>query len=131
MTLEQYLILKNNLATAQAAELAARLEMVKMSGFTKKGSKTITFDSGAKVQVVNTVNKTVDESQLEHVKEQLANDQLYYQVFVPKPTLSESAFKLLTKEQQEICEEAIISKDGTPQFKVLKLAGGVEPIVPS
>lgn len=128
MTLENYLKIKAKLTAAQAEELAARNEMVAAAGHTKVGSKTITFDSGAKVSVTNTVNITIDESQLPTVKEKLENDLLYYSVFVPKPSFSATVFKTLTNEQKEIVEEALISKAGQAQFKVVKLAGGVDPV---
>lgn len=128
MTLENYLQIKAKLTAAQAEELAARNEMVAAAGHTKVGSKTITFDSGAKVSVTNTVNITIDESVLPTVKKQLDNDLLYYSIFVPKPSFSATAFKTLTDEQKEIVEEALISKAGPAQFKVMKLAGGIDPV---
>jgi len=128
MSLEQYLVIKAELTAAQAKELKARLEMVAAAGHTKVGSKTITFDSGAKVEVKNTVNITIDESQLPSVKERLADDRLYYAVFVPKPNFSATAFKALTAEQKEIVEDALVSKAGTPGFTVKKLPGGIDPV---
>lgn len=125
MDIQGYLIIKDNLEKAQAAELEARLALVAKSGHKAVGSKTIAMDGG-KVQVTNTINYTVDMTALPEVKKRLANDVLFYQVFVPKPQVSATALKSLTADQLEIVNEAIISKAGTPQFKVVKAPGDEE-----
>lgn len=125
MDIKIYGMIKANLTSAQNLELTARLQMVEKSGHTAIGSKTIALDGG-KVQVINTINYTVDKAKLADVKKALGNDELFYSVFVPKPEVSESALKKLTAEQLEIVNEAIVSKPGTPQFKVVKTAEEME-----
>ncbi|MNE68078.1 hypothetical protein D3C81_606060 [compost metagenome] len=117
MTVSKYMEIKAALKVAQEAELEARLALVKRSGHTKPGSKTIAMD-GFKLAIQNTVNISLFEPSLAEVKEKLNNDLLFDQVFKPKREYSVTGAKALTAEQREIVEDALIMKEGTPQLTV-------------
>jgi hypothetical protein len=118
MTLDRYTAIKAELTAAQAKEMAARLELLKRSGHTAKGSKTVVLD-GFKVAFTNTVNTSIFEPALKGVRETLG-EETFASVFVPKYTFSQTGFNALNDEQKEAAEEALSTAPGTPQIKIGK-----------
>lgn len=118
ITMSDYEIIKSNLKKAEAAELAARLELVARSGHTAVGSKTLTLD-GYKVSIQNTENISTYEPEIENVRKTIG-DNAFYSAFKVKYEYSKTGAKSLTAEQQEAIEDALVKKPGTPQFKIVK-----------
>lgn len=118
MTVVEYERIKHELDMAKAREAAARQQLVEQSGHTARGSKTLVMD-GYKISITNTVNTSIYEASIEDVRQRLGAD-VFDQAFRVKYDVNAAGFKALTDEQREIAEEAIITKPGTPQLKIVK-----------
>lgn len=116
MTVQKYIELKEALTAAQDLEKSAREELIARSGHTKKGSKTLEMD-GFKVQITNTVNQSIFEPGLDEAKSKLG--ERFALAFKTKFEPNNKGWKELTPEELELAEEAVITKPGSSQLKVV------------
>lgn len=141
--LSQWYQLQEQLKKLKAAELLLRMKIFKgMIKDPKEGTNTVPLAEGWLLKGMHVINRDVDQAALAvntavdpatHMSRLSANGIHVEQLIRWKPELITKTYRTLTPEQQQIFDECLIIKEGSPQLEIMlpasekKKQAGTEP----
>ena len=141
--LSQWYQLQEQLMKLKAAELLLRMKIFKgMIKAPKEGTNTVPLAEGWALKGKHVINRDVDQAALAvntavdpatHMSRLSANGIHVEQLIKWKPELITKTYRTLTPEQQQIFDECLIIKEGSPQLEIMlpasekKKQAGTEP----
>jgi hypothetical protein len=115
------------LANEQLAKLKAREMMLRKRIFNhyfptpKEGTNDAELPDGYVLKATYPITRTVDEAGLSVLKEQFVEAKISTDKLVSyKPSLVVSEYRTLTAEQQQLFDQALIIKPGTPALEIVQ-----------
>ena len=141
--LSQWYQLQEQLKKLKAAEMLLRIKIFKgMIKDPKEGTNTVPLAEGWVLKGKHVINRDVDQAALAvntavdpatHMSRLSANGIHVEQLIKWKPELITKTYRTLTAEQQQIFDECLIIKEGSPQLEIIlpasekKKQAGTEP----
>lgn len=141
--LSQWYQLQEQLKKLKAAEMLLRMKIFKgMIKDPKEGTNTVPLAEGWVLKGKHVINRDVDQAALAvntavdpatHMSRLSANGIHVEQLIKWKPELITKTYRTLTAEQQQIFDECLIIKEGSPQLEIMlpasekKKQAGTEP----
>jgi hypothetical protein len=127
--LSQWYQLQEQLKKLKAAEMLLRMKIFKgMIKDPKEGTNTVPLAEGWVLKGKHVINRDVDQAALAvntavdpatHMSRLSANGIHVEQLIKWKPELITKTYRTLTAEQQQIFDECLIIKEGSPQLEIM------------
>lgn len=117
--------LQNQLTSMKEREMELRLEIFKAIFPTPtEGTNTADMPEGWKVKGTYKLSRTLDESALPAILEQLRKKKVKTDtVILYKPSLDTKAYRLMDPDHRHLLEQAMVIKPGAPSLELIPPKG--------